>query len=557
MENKIVLGIDFGSTSVRVLTMELESGKVLHTETQEYKEGENGVLTSESDGLLARQSAADYVESMQKALSKVKIKNNALGIEMSSVAGIGVDATGSTPLPVDKSMIPLSFAVEFHHNLNAYAWMWKDHTSHKEADFITKMVKEKRPHYLDKIGGAYSSEWFWAKILHCRNTDKKVFDSAYTWLELSDYIPAVLSGLTDSSQVKRNICAAGHKGLYNDEWGGFPDNEFIEALHPDLLRILNTLPDKSFSIEHKSGQLSNEWANKFGMPTGIPIAMGILDAHAGAIGSGIREGSLVKIIGTSTCDLVLEDLHSGNSNIEGVASVATESVLPDYYGIEAGQSAVGDILNWFINTVLNNTKSHIELTENAKNIKPGESGLLALDWNNGNRSILSDAMLSGLIIGQSLQTKDFELYRALIEATAFGALRIIEDMERQGIVINEVINCGGITHKNELFMQIYADVINKPMKVASSDETVALGAALMGAFAAYAEDDKNISYRDLQDKSCKNSEKVYHPNIENVKIYKKLYSIYKRLHDAFGIKGAKIEMYSVMKELLSVKREKG
>jgi len=553
VKNKIALGIDFGSSAVRVLTLELESGKVLNSVEQAYQQGDDGVFVSDKDSLLARQSPADYLKSLEIALEKARTANQALNIEMSAVAGIGVDATGSTPLPVTKEMKALSDSEEFKDKLNAYAWMWKDHTSHKEADEITATISKIRPQYLDKIGGAYSSEWFWAKILHCHNVDKKVYDSAYTWLELSDFIPAVLAGINDASKVKRNVCAAGHKGLYSNEWGGFPDNEFIESLHPDLLKIAKTLPKETFSIEELSGTLSKEWATKFGMTEGIPIAMGILDAHAGAVGSGIKDGSLVKIIGTSTCDLVLGDLNTGNSNIQGVASVATESVLPNYYGIEAGQSAVGDILNWFINNVLDNKKTHQELTTHAKKLKPGESGLLALDWNNGNRSILSDSMLSGLILGQSLQTKDFEIYRALIEATAYGALRIIEDMERQGVVINEVVNCGGITHKNDLFMQIYADVINKPMKVAASDETVALGAALMGAYAAYKTNGKEISYNELQDKSCSILEKVYTPNPDAVAVYKQLYKNYRLLHDSFGIKDTKLDLYSVMKDLIKIK----
>ena len=553
VQNKIVLGIDFGSTAVRILSMQLKTGKVLNAVEKAYGLGENGVFLSSVDNLLARQNATDYVDSMRKALEKSKIENKAQGIEMSAVSGIGVDATGSTPLPVTKDLVPLSSVDKFSKNLNAYAWMWKDHTSHGEADYITKISAKKRPQYLDKTGGAYSSEWFWAKILHCRNVDKEVFDAAYTWLELSDYIPAVLAGITDATQVKRNICAAGHKGLYNDEWNGFPDSEFIEDLEPDLLRILGTLPKTVLSIEHNSGTLSKQWADDFGMPVGIPIAMGILDAHSGAIGSGIKEGSLVKIIGTSTCDLVLGDLYSGNSNIEGVASVATESVLPNHYGIEAGQSAVGDTLDWYIGNVLKNSKSHGELTSEAQKLKVGSSGLIALDWNNGNRCILSDAMLSGLLVGQSLQTKDFEIYRALIEGTAFGARTIIEDMERQGVVINEVVNCGGITHKNPLFMQIYADVINKPMKIAATDETVALGAALMGAHAAYMDEGEKISYNTLQERSCKVLEKIYHPIPENVKTYDRLYTLYKKLHDAFGIEGTQIEMFSIMKDLIQIK----
>jgi len=553
MQNKIALGIDFGSTSVRILSMELSSGKVLSTIEQTYEQGKNGVFTLESNSLLARQNASDYINSLKKALIKTKIKNSDLGIEMHTVSGIGIDATGSTPLPITKDMIPLSNMEEYQDNLNAYAWMWKDHTAHKEAGYITKIIEKERPQYLDKIGGTYSSEWFWAKILHCKNIDKKVFDTAYTWLELSDFIPAILSGITNADHLKRNICAAGHKGLYAEEWGGFPDQKFIEALDPDLIKVLDTLPKTTLSIEHHCGLLTKEWADPYGIPEGIPISMGILDAHAGAIGSGIKEGSLVKIIGTSTCDLVLGDLHNGNSKIKGVASVASESVLPNYFGIEAGQSAVGDIFDWFLKDVLKNNKGHEELTSEAEKLQAGKSGLLALDWNNGNRCILSDPILSGLIIGQNLQTKDYEIYRALIESTAFGARKIIEDMERQGIVILEVINCGGITHKNPFFMQIYADIINKPMKIAAIDETVALGAALMGAHAAFTKNGQNISYNQLQDRSCSILDKIYEPNQKAVKIYDRLYDLYKKLHDAFGLKGTKIELFSIMKDLIEIK----
>ncbi|MEP4003259.1 MAG: ribulokinase [Ekhidna sp.] len=554
-DNKIVLGLDFGSTAVRVLTMDLITGKVITTIDQAYEEGTFGIFTSPENDLLARQKPTDFICSMRKVLRKAKLQNEAIGIKMSSVAGIGVDATGSTPLPVTREMLPLSDLQEFKNNLNAYAWMWKDHSSYKEAKHITETIKKHRPQFLDKIGGAYSSEWFWSKILHCKNSDASVFDAAFTWLELSDFIPATLSGCNDALTVKRNICAAGHKALYNTEWEGFPDQQFIEKVDPALVRILQTLPEQTFSIATKSGTLSKEWADEFGMSEGIPIGMGILDAHAGAIGSGIKDGSLVKIIGTSTCDLVLSDLNSGKSNLKGVASVAEESVLPRNYGIETGQSAVGDILDWFVKAVLNNEKTHNDLTVEANKLRVGSSGLIALDWNNGNRSILSDPMLSGLLIGQHLQTKDFEIYRALIESTAFGARTIIEDMERQGVIINEVVNCGGITHKNTLFMQIYADVINKPMKIAASNETVALGAAIIGAHAAFKEENSPTSFHDLQDRSCKILDKVYYPMEENVRIYNDLYNLYKKLHDAFGIEGTKIEIYGVMKELIQIKNK--
>ncbi len=553
-DNKVTIGIDFGSASVRVLTLELKTGNVLTSVVQPYSKGENGVFLNPQNHNLARQSATDFVHSMEVALQKAKVENEKQGIKMQSVVGIGVDATGSTPLPITQNLQPLSELLQFKENLNAYAWMWKDHTAHKEAQAITELIKKIRPQYLEKIGGAYSSEWFWAKILHCRNIDKNVFDNAYTWVEFSDFIPAVLAGVTEASKLKRNTCAAGHKGLYNEDWGGFPELEFVNILHPDLVKISKTLPQNAFSIEQTSGALCAEWAVKTGMQEGVPIAMGILDAHAGAIGSGIKKGSLVKIIGTSTCDLVLADLQSRNSNIKGVASVAKESVLPNYIGIEAGQAAVGDVLNWYVNNVLNNSKTHQELTLKAEKLIAGESGLLALDWNNGNRSILADPTLSGLIVGQSLQTKDFEIYRALIEATAFGAKVIIEDMERQGVVINEVVNCGGITHKNALFMQIYADIINKPMKVAATDETVALGAALMGSYIAYKAEGKTVSYNKLQAQSCSIKEHVFKPNSTNVNIYNKLYKLYLKLHDAFGKEGETVNMFNIMKKLIALKK---
>lgn len=551
--SSIVLGIDFGSSSVRVLSLNPENGTVISSVEQAYSEGSMGVLTSNDNIHIARQSAADYLASLKSALKMAGAANAEQGIDMSAVAGIGVDATGSTPIPVAEGMLPLSAMPAFKGNLNAYSWMWKDHSSHKEAEQITDLIKKHRPKYMDRIGGAYSSEWYWAKILHCRNTDKKVFDATDTWIELSDYIPAVLCGVSDNRKVKRNACAAGHKALYSSDWGGFPDREFIEKLHPDLLKISDSLPEEAFSIEHEAGKLCEKWASEFGIKTGIPVAMGIMDAHAGGVGSGIKKGSLVKIIGTSTCDLVLGDLNNPEPGIEGVAGVAKDSVLPGHYGIEAGQSAVGDILNWFINEVLKNSRSHAELTEEASKLKAGESGLLALDWNNGNRNILTDAMLSGLILGQSLHTKDYEIYRALIESTAFGARKIIEHMEAQGVEVNEVLNCGGISHKNPLFMQIYADVIGKPMKIAAIDETVALGAAMAGAYVYYRDKGETITYQDITIRSCRMLDKVYVPNEKSSSIYDKLYVNYIKLHDSFGVKGEAIELYPVMKELIDIK----
>ncbi|MCL3782535.1 ribulokinase [Prolixibacteraceae bacterium JC049] len=552
---KLTLGIDFGSSASRALVLDIETGNILVTRSTSYKKGENGVIT-DSDPHLARQCADDYVECMTTSIKGVVewLKNE--GIDPSNILGIGVDATGSTPIPVNEQMQPLSRLADFKDNKNAYAWMWKDHTSYKEAEEITRLAAEMRPQYLDTIGGIYSSEWYWAKLLHCQRVDPELFKGSYSWVEFGDYVPALLAGIKDTNKVERNKCAAGHKGLYSETWGGFPDDEFLGKLSPELVRIKNSLPEKAKAIDQACGTLCDEWAQELGLKAGIPIAMGILDAHAGAIGSGVKKGGLVKIIGTSTCDLGIQPLDEMQGTISGVAGVASESVLPGYWGIEAGQSAVGDLFHWFVSQVLQKDGSvHGELTEKAQQQQPGEAGLLGLDWNNGNRNVLTDPQLSGLILGQSLLTKDFEIYRALIESTAFGARRIIEQMETQGVEVNEVVCCGGIPQKNKLFMQIYADVLNKQMKIVAHEETVALGAAMMGAYVALKAEGNTTSYEELQERCCKMKDVVYSPKVENAAIYNKLYALYKELHDSFGVKEHSQPLYHVMKELLKIKTE--
>jgi len=470
------------------------------------------------------------------------------------VSGIGVDATGSTPIPVTESLQPISELTEFKSNLNAKAWMWKDHTSGEEAQLITQKATESRPKYLDYCGGSYSSEWFWAKVLHCLHVDKAVFDAAASWIEFSDYVPAVLSGIKSIKDVKRNSCAAGHKALFNHKWGGYPDADFIGNLHPELSKVLNTMPQSTHNINDIAGYLSSEWAQKFDLKAEIPIAMGALDAHVGASGSGVNENTLVKVIGTSTCDIITG--CDGNATIAGVSGIANDSVIPGYLGIEAGQSAVGDIFKWYVEGVLNRSgSSHQELSEKAMSLLPGESGLLALDWNNGNRDVLSDPNLRGLLIGQSLYTKDYEIYRALIEATAFGAKRIIDQLEKSGVQIDQIICCGGIPQKNKLFMQIYADVLNRPVFIAKSNETVALGAAMVGGGVALSQAGESVALTELQQQFCHVCETKYQPTTEHVVVYKELYKLYLQLHDAFGLVGHKQSIYNIMKQLIQLKND--
>jgi len=560
MQNSCSLGIDFGTSSVRAVVLDLQTGDVVAAASSAYKSGEQGVIYSKTNQHLARQNPADYLESMQIAVAEAVAAAKNKNVEASSIKGIGIDATASTPIPVDESLTPLCFHEKFKDNLNAHAWLWKDHTAVAEAAVITKLASEIRPQYLKKCGGTYSSEWFFSKILKCEKEDGEVFNASYTWVEQSDYIPAVLCGVKNIKDLKRNACAAGHKGIYNASWGGWPDKEFLRKLSSGLSRLGEHLSKDVYTFETQAGVLTDEWAKKFGLNAGIPVAVGSIDAHVGAIGAGVGKEKYVQVIGTSTCGLMVfpnvgvQDFEP-LQDIIGVAGVAEDSVLPGYIGIESGQAAVGDLLNWFVSRVLQREESyHATLTEKAMQLKAGQSGLLALDWNNGNRNVLADANLTGLILGQTITTADFEIYRALIEATAFGALKIIERIESYGVKISRVINCGGIAHKNPLFMQIYADVINRPMEIAESEETVALGAAIMGAYTSLKGTDGFETVEQIQKRVCRIREKVYSPQASEVQVYKELYAIYSELHDAFGIKGQAIPMYDVMKKLLDIKK---
>lgn len=555
MKNVYALGIDFGTNSVRALVLNLTNGEEISSSVSNYKSGDSGILLDENNPLVARQYPGDYLESMEIAVKETVSEAINRNISIDEIVGIGVDTTGSTPIPVDKNLVPLALSDEFKNNFNAQAWLWKDHSSIEESEEITKLSAEIRPEYIAKCGGAYSSEWFFSKILHCYNVDRKTFNAAFTWLECSDYIPAAIAGITNISDLKRNVCAAGHKTMYSKEWGGYPDEEFLGKLAPEFVELRKTLSNEAFTIDETMGTLSSEWADKFGLKEGIPIAVGALDAHIGAIGSGVGKGVLVKIIGTSTCDIMVSPKDKEIKNIPGVAGVVDGSVLPGYIGIEAGQSAVGDIFNWFVSNVLNRDSDyHNVLTEKAKKLKAGQSGLLALDWNNGNRNVLADFNLTGLILGQTLHTKDYEIYRALVEATAFGALMIIERMEEYGIKIDKLVNCGGIAEKNPMVMQIYADILGRPMEVAASGQTVAMGAAIIGGFIARKGKEGFENIEAIQSRVCKVKETIYIPDEKEHETYSQIYKLYKTLHDAFGVKGYSESLFDVMKTLIKIKK---
>jgi L-ribulokinase len=377
-------------------------------------------------------------------------------------------------------------------------------------------------------------------------------------MEICDWISANLVGELNPKKVKRSICAAGHKAMFNSNWNGLPDKEFLELLSPGLSALRPRLYDVAFTSENLAGYLSKEWADKLGLTTNVAVAVGAFDAHMGAVGAGINEGTIVKILGTSTCDIMISKKGKTLKDIPGVCGIVDGSVMNDYYGIEAGQSAVGDIFLWFVNNLVPESygKTQEEKFKNleaeASKLKPGESGLLSLDWNNGNRTILVDVRLSGLLLGQTLHTKPHEIYRALIEATAYGALAIIDRIEEYGVPIKEVVNCGGLASKNSLLMQIYADVTGRPMKISRSDQTPALGAAMFSAVAA---GKKSGGYDSVSEAviNMTGTSSVFHAVEKNYEVYKKLYKLYKQLYDAFGSKDWSGTMFNVMKDLLIIR----
>ena len=553
-------GLDFGTNSVRALVVDVADGSEIASHVSAYASGEAGILLDPKDPNTARQNPADYIAGLYDALGRVlAAARKHRGFKPENVVGIGVDTTGSTPIPVARDGTPLAFRPEFRGNLAAQAWLWKDHTAHAEAAEITAQAGADAMPYLARCGGTYSSEWYWSKILHCRRTAPKVFAAAYSWVELADYIPAVLTGNSDPDTLPRGICAAGHKALYGDRWGGLPEKSFLARLDPALPALRDHYAPQAVPADHQAGGLSAAVAGTVGLPPGVPVAVGAFDAHMGAVGAGVRPGTLVKIIGTSTCDIMVAPGDRELPDIPGLCGIVPGSVVPGMYGLEAGQSAVGDIFNWFVTRVVPGCRvppgceadAHLQLTRAAEKLRPGQSGLLALDWNNGNRTVLVDPLLGGLLVGQTLHSTAAEIYRALVEATAFGALTIIRRLEEYGVAVKEVVNCGGIAEKNPFVMQIYADVCNRPMKISRSSQTCALGAAMFGAVAGGA-------YRNVQQAQRRMTgvrPAVFRPNRAAARTYAELYAVYRSLHDAFGTpQGA---LYRVMKDLIAIRRRAG
>jgi L-ribulokinase len=577
-KRKFALGLDFGTNSVRAVIVDVQTGEEVGTYVHDYTRGKDGIIEKPGDPNFARQDPVEYIEGLEGSVKGAIENASDHGDVAANIVGIGVDTTGSTPIPVDESGMPLSFNKKFNNNPNAMAWLWKDHTSFAEAAQFTEQAKRERVDYTKYCGGIYSSEWFFSKILHLSRVDPEVFAAAGSFVEHCDLMPALLAGETDPKKIMRSRCASGHKAMFNAEWGGLPPQEFFSRVDKNLNGIVAKLYKETHTADRKVGGLCKEWAKKLGLKDGIAVAAGAFDAHTGAVGAGIREGTLVKIMGTSTCDMMVASPGSLNVAIKGICGQVDGSIVPGCIGLEAGQSAVGDIYAWYrdevrwplenilpktsfgkrlnaedISALMKEAKdtAYDVLSEKGARLRPGQSGLLALDWHNGNRTVLVDPNLSGLIVGLNLQTKPEEIFRALIEGTAFGARVIMERFTEYGVAVNDVITCGGLAEKNPYVMQIHADIMGRPIKISRSAQTCALGTAMFGAVAAGV-------YRKVEDAQkvmCGLKDIVYRPNPENKAAYDRLFRLYRRLHDSFGTKDFAENHFPVMKELLEIKRQ--
>jgi len=513
------IGIDFGTESARALLVDCADGTEVAVAVHAY---ESGVIDEQLNGVplepeWALQDPADYVSALQHAVPQLLAKT---GVSPESIAGVGIDFTSCTTLPTLADGTPLCMLDDLRSEPHAWVKLWKHHAAQPEADRINAVAEERAEPWLQRYGGRYSSEWFFSKALQILDEAPEVYARADRMLEAADWIVWQLTGVET-----RNMCTAGYKAMWSKR-DGFPSREFFAALDPRFAGIVDDKMSRVLApLGGRAGGLCDRAAAWTGLRPGTPVAVANVDAHVSVPAVGVTgPGRFVAIMGTSTCDVLL-----GNelAVVDGMCGVVEDGVLPGLYGYEAGQSAVGDIFAWFVEQV---GGTHAELAKEAARLRPGESGLLALDWWNGNRSVLVDADLRGLIVGLTLATRPAEIYRALIEATAFGMRVIIESFEQAGVPVEGIVACGGLPDRNPLLMQIYADVCGREIEVASSGQAPALGAAMFGAVAAGV----HATITDAVQAMAAPPTLTYVPDPAHVSTYDALHREYLRLHDLFG-----------------------
>lgn len=538
--NKYVIGVDFGTDSVRSLIVNAVDGSCAASSVVYYPRWKAG-LYCDAAANRYRQHPLDYIESLERAIRGALADCDAAIVDR--IVGLSFDTTASTPVLTDRYGTPLALLERYAENPNAMFVLWKDHTAIEEADRINDVAHACGVDYTKYSGGSYSCEWAWAKVLHLLREDASLRTDAYSWIEHCDWMSALLTGNTLPANVVRSRCAAGHKAMWHAEWGGLPPQEFLAQVDPLLAGFGNHLYGDTFVNGKCVGGLSVEWAARLGLHEGIAVGLGAIDCHVGAIGAGIRPGTLVKIVGTSTCDIMaIEPEIMGGRIIRGICGQVDGSVLPDHVGLEAGQSAFGDIYAWFRNLMCWPLRNIVDadpqaegrildtLNRQAAQIVPGTSALLALDWMNGRRTPDADPRATGLIGGITLATSAPAIFRALVEATAFGSRAITERLVSDGVVIRDVVAVGGIARKSPLVMQIIADVLGVPIRIAASDQACALGAAMCASVAA----GLHASIADAQQAMGQGFDCTYAPDKHNSQIYEQLYGRYKQIGAAFG-----------------------
>jgi L-ribulokinase len=542
-----VIGVDYGTDSVRSILVNAATGEEVASSVFAYPRWKQGLYFDASQNQF-RQHPLDYLEGLEDTIQRCLLQ--AGPAVAANVRAISVDTTGSTPIAVDRSGTPLSLLPQFAENPNAMFVLWKDHTAVQEAAQINQHAESFDTNYLQYVGGIYSSEWFWAKLLHVLREDEAVRRSIYSWVEHCDWIPFVLTGGKSADAMKRGVCAAGHKSLWSEAWGGLPPNDFFVSLDPLLDGFTEKLFDKVYTSAEPAGTISEEWANRLGLPKDVVIGIGAFDCHMGAVGGQIEPYYLSKVMGTSTCDmLVAPPGEVGNTLVQGICGQVEGSIIPGMVGMEAGQSAFGDayawlsrLLAWPVQHLLAQSNSVDaataqkligeitekllpEISKAAAQLQPEEDSELALDWINGRRTPDANQLLTGAFTGLNIGTDAPMLFRSLVEATCFGAKAIVERFREQGIPVKGLIGLGGVAKKSPFIMQMMADVVNMPIRIHKSEQTCALGAAMFAATAA----GLFAKVEDAMQAMGQGFDAEYHPNENLVPIYAKRYERYKAL----------------------------
>src|SRR3989339_66436 len=539
-----VIGVDYGTDSVRSIIVNTTTGEEIATAVHHYARWKKGLYCNAAESVF-RQHPLDYVEGLTETITNCLKQVGKLVAE--NIVAIGVDTTGSTPVAVDATGTPLALKEAFAENPNAMFVLWKDHTSVREAAEINQHATKFETNYLQYVGGIYSSEWFWAKLLHIIRNDDAVKQACVSWVEHCDWIPFMLTGGNNIKELKRSVCAAGHKGLWSEQFNGYPPNDFFTSLDPLLDGYVLTLGDTTYSSDKSAGTLSKEWASKLGLNENVVVAVGAFDAHMGAVGGQIEPYHLSKVMGTSTCDiLVAPTADLEDKTVKGICGQVTGSVIPGMLGLEAGQSACGDTYAWFKNMILSPIKEMIEhsdaikhdeaeqlikelsdqlithLSNKAALLALNEDDELALDWFNGRRTPDANQYLTGSIHQLNLGSTAPSIFKALVEATCFGAKRIVDRFISEGVPVNGLIGLGGVAKRSPYIMQVMADVMNMPIRIHKSEQTCALGAAMFAATAAgvYAKVEEAMKYMG------QGFEGAYYPNESRKAYYEKRYSQY-------------------------------